>query len=216
MDVAPKRTTGTKRLLAALATAAALIGGLILPLTVAAPAQAATGCSYANTTPDNGAHAATICWFDFSGFNSTLADNPEGQPMSVTLDGGYVATFDVKLTEIDDDTINPITVAARATPLETRFAFGSNAYRGVINQPALYSQPGPGTKGGIVTFDNISVVDSAGIAVTGFSFIAADVEDNVSGESFVWRSDKPIREIERLAPAGSWGCKAPVASAPQR
>jgi uncharacterized repeat protein (TIGR01451 family) len=210
VDVAPKRTTGTKRLLAAIATAAALVGGLILPLAVAAPAQAATGCSYANTTPNNGDHAATICWFNFAGFNSTLAGTDDGQPMSVTLDGGYVATFDVKLTEIDDDTINPITVAARATPLETRFAFGSNAYRGVINQPALYSQPGQGTKGGIVTFDNISVVDGAGIAVTGFSFVAADVEDNVSGESFVWRSDKPIREIERLAPAGSWGCKAPV------
>ena len=208
VDVAMQHATGTRRILTAIATAAALVGALILPLTASEPAHAATGCSYANTTPDNGAHAATICWFDFAGFNQTLARTPAGQPMSVVLDGGYTATFNVKLTNVAGTV--PLTVAARATPLETRFAFGTNAYRGVLNQPALYSQPGAGTKGAVVTFDDIEVVDSTGSAVTGFSFVAADVEDNVAGESFVWRSDKAIREIERLAPAGSWGCKAPV------
>ena len=221
VDVATQHTTGiggsattdartrpSRRLLAVLATAAALIGGLVLPLTVAEPAAAATGCGYANTSADNGLHAATICWFDFTDFDPAAASLPGGQAMSVTLDGGYVVSFDAVLDEVDDT--EPMTVAARTTPLEPRFAFGSDAYRGVPNLPALYSQPGAGLKGGVVTFDNIEVVDSTGAPVTGFSFVAADVEDNIEGESFVWKSDKPIREIERLAPAGSWGCKAPV------
>jgi uncharacterized repeat protein (TIGR01451 family) len=129
--------------------------------------------------------------------------------MQVTLDGGYVATFTVKLTDVAGTA--SMSVERRSTPLETRFAFGTDAYRGVPGLHSLYSLPTfPGLMGANLSFQNIQVVDGLGAPVSGFSFVAADTEDNVLGESFAWTSDQPIREIERLAPAGNWGCKTPV------
>jgi uncharacterized repeat protein (TIGR01451 family) len=194
----------------AVAVALGALGGVAA--TAVAPQRAAAagqGCGYADSSANNGQYAGTICWFDFSGFNQTEARTTAGQPMQVTLQGGYVAKFDVKLTDVSGTL--PMTMAARSTPLETRFAFGTDAYRGVPGLDTLYSNPAPtGLKGAQVTFDNIQVVDSAGAAVSGYSFVAADTEDNVRGESFTWTSDKPLNEIERLAPNGSWGCKTPI------
>jgi hypothetical protein len=129
--------------------------------------------------------------------------------MQVTLDGGYTAQFTVNFTDVAGTL--PMDVERRSTPLETRFAFGTDAYRGVPGLDTLYSLPAPaGLKGGTLTFSNIQIVDALNAPVTGFSFVAADTEDNVAGESFAWTSDQPLREIERLAPAGNWGCKTPI------
>ncbi|MGN6128542.1 MAG: hypothetical protein ACTHON_18440, partial [Humibacter sp.] len=200
-----------RRALAGIIAATALAGTVLLtaPAPATAAPAAAQGCGYANTTPNNGTYANTICWFDFTSFNLATARTAAGQPMTVTLNGGYTISFDVQVTNVPGAaamTINP-----RATPLETRFAYGTDAYRGVPGDPALYSGPAPvGLKGGVVTLANIKVTDANGDPVTGYSFVAADTEDNVAGESFKWTSDKPIDEIERLAPNGSWGCKSPV------
>jgi uncharacterized repeat protein (TIGR01451 family) len=176
----------------------------------AGPAVAApSGCGYADSSASNGAFASTICWFDFTSFDAVQARTAAGQAMQVTLDGGYVASFTVKLTDVAGTA--SMSVERRSTPLETRFAFGTDAYRGVPGLHSLYSLPGPaGLKGGNLRFENIQIVDALGAAVSGYSFVAADTEDNVLGESFAWTSDQPIREIERLAPAGNWGCKTPV------
>lgn len=177
------------------------------PKLAAAPAQ---GCGYADNSANNGTYAGTTCWLDFSAFNQTLARQPGGQPMQVTLQGGYVATFNATITDLPGAA--PMTMTARSTPLETRFAFGTDAYRGVPGLDALYSDPGAFNvlKGATVSFNNIKVVDSAGAAVTGFGFVAADAEDNVQGESFTWTANKPLNVIETLAPNGDWGCKAPT------
>jgi uncharacterized repeat protein (TIGR01451 family) len=176
----------------------------------AEPAVAApTGCGYADSSANNGAFAPTICWLDFTSFDAVQARTASGQSMQVTLDGGYTAQFTVKLTDVPG-TLS-MSLERRSTPLETRFAFGTDAYRGVPGLDTLYSLPSPaGLKGGLVSFSNIQIVDSLGAPVTGYSFVAADTEDNVSGESFAWTSDQPLREIERLAPAGNWGCKTPI------
>jgi uncharacterized repeat protein (TIGR01451 family) len=194
----------------ALALALGALGGVAATAVAPQPATAAgQGCGYADGSANNGQYAGTICWFDFSAFNQSEARTASGQPMQVTLQGGYVAKFDVKLTDVSGTL--PMTMTARSTPLETRFAFGTDAYRGVPGLDTLYSNPAPtGLKGAQVTFDDIQVVDSAGAAVSGYSFVAADTEDNVRGESFTWTSDKPLNEIERLAPNGSWGCKTPI------
>lgn len=181
----------------------------VTTLTAQPAAAAASGCGYADSSANNGDFASTICWFDFTSFDQTQARTAGGQSMSVTLDGGYTANFTVKLTDVPG-TLS-MSVERRSTPLETRFAFGTDAYRGVPGLDTLYSLPSPsGLKGGVITFSNIQVTDSLGVPVTGFSFVAADTEDNVLGESFAWTSDKPINEIERLAPAGNWGCKSPI------
>lgn len=201
-----------RRLAAAVSLLLALTG-----LTTAAtaalttePAQAApVGCGYADSSASNGVFASTICWFDFTSFDAVLARTAAGQPMVVTLDGGYTVTFTVKLTDVAGTA--SMNVERRSTPLETRFAFGTDAYRGVPGLHSLYSLPAPaGLKGGNLRFENIQIVDGLGAPVTGYSFVAADTEDNVLGESFAWTSDQPIREIERLAPAGNWGCKTPI------
>ena len=176
---------------------------------LAAAALAAQGCGYANTSANNGVFAGSICWFDFTGFDEVQARTADGQPFEITLEGNYTARFVVKVTDLPGRSTTPI--AARTTPLETRFAFGTDAYRGVPNRPALYSQPAPGgNKGAKLSLEDIEVVDSDDNPVTGYSFVAADSEDNVSGESFTWTSDQALREIERLAPSGAWGCKSPT------
>lgn len=189
-----------------LATVTAVGGSTI----EAEPAAAApVGCGYANSSANNGAHASTICWFDFTAFNMTQARSTTGQPMQITLDGGYVASFTVRFADLPGRV--SMSVERRSTPLETRFAFGSDAYRGVPGLHSLYSLGSPaGVKGGNLSFEDIQIVDALGAPVSGFSFVAADTEDNVAGESFAWSSDKPLTEIERLAPAGNWGCKTPI------
>jgi uncharacterized repeat protein (TIGR01451 family) len=173
-------------------------------------AGAAQGCGYADNSANNGNYAATTCWLDFTGFDQTVARTGSGQPMQVTLQGGYVATFNVAITNLAGAA--PMTMTARSTPLETRFAFGTDAYRGVPGLDSLYSDPAPAgvLKGATVSFNDIQVVDSAGNPVNGFSFVAADTEDNVQGESFSWTASSPLNVIETLAPNGDWGCKAPT------
>lgn len=131
-------------------------------LTVAAgpaPASVAVqGCGYADSSPNNGNFARTTCWFDFSGFNETTARTGAGQSMQVTLSGGYVASFTAKVTDVTGYSV--MHMGAFATPLETRFAFGTDAYRGVPNKPALYSLVGAGTKAATITFSNIKVADT--------------------------------------------------------
>lgn len=201
-----------RRRISGLLAAVLAIGGLSIGMTAADPEAAVAapaGCGYADTSANNGRYASTICWFDFSQFDQVQARSSQGQPIEVTLDGGLVARFTARLTDIPDYV--PMTLERRSTPLETRFAFGTDAYRGVPGLHSLYSNPAPaGDKGGRISFEDIEVVDAAGRPVAGYSFVAADTEDNISVESFSWHSDKPLREIERLAPNGRWGCKNPV------
>ncbi len=199
-----------RRSTAAIVAILLVIASLAYVTAFASSAEAAAqGCSYAADEPTNGAHASTICWFDFAGFDETEARSGDGQAMTVTLEGGYVASFTVKVTDAGEARMG---IASRATPLESRFAFGTDVYRGIVGSPALYSSAAPvGTlKAATVTLDDISVTDVDGQPVTGFSFVVADVEDNVAGESFTWQSDSPLNDIETLAPGGSWGCKTPT------
>lgn len=177
------------------------------------PASAASeGCGYADASAANGKFASTICWFDFTAFDETRARSSAGQPMQVTLEGGYVAQFTARVTDATDVAgAVRMNMERRSTPLETRFAFGTDAYRGIPGLHTLYSLANrTGLKAANLIFEDIRVVDRGGNEVNGYSFVAADTEDNVSGESFTWTSDKPLYEIERLAPNGMWGCKTPV------
>lgn len=202
----------TGRLVSCLLAGALAVTGLAAGLTVV-PAQRAVaapaGCGYADNSPNNGKFASTICWFDFSAFDATQARTAEGQTLQIALDGGLLADFTVKVTNLPSTV--PMNFEKRSTPLESRFAFGTDAYRGVPGLNALYSLGSPaGNKAATITFENIRVTDAQGDPVAGYSFVAADAEDNVARESFRWTSDKPLNEIERLAPNGGWGCKSPT------
>src|SRR5918997_6132991 len=140
MDSASVRVGGRWRGLLAAAAAATLT------LLVGAPgasAQTSASCGYGTGGP----FASNLCWFDMAGYNDTTARSDDGQEMEISLPGGYTASFTITSRPVTGATTRPA-VAARATPLEQRFAFGSSGadggYRGVPGSPAPYSPPPAG------------------------------------------------------------------------
>lgn len=165
-------------------------------------ASAAESCGYGTGGP----YAPNLCWFDMSAYSDVQARSAAGQQMSITLPGGYVASF--TLTSRAVAGTNWRGVESRVAPLEERFAFGvaGGGYVGIPGKPVLYSTAGPGPNGVELKLNNISVVDSGGQPVTGYKFVIADAENNVSGENFTWASDKPLSLLGVLNEKSAVGC----------
>jgi uncharacterized repeat protein (TIGR01451 family) len=184
-----------------LASASLLLAFACLVLPSHASAQATPqGCGYGTGGP----YASNLCWFDMTAYNDTLARSGSGQPMSVTLPGGYTVTFTLTSRPVAGAPNYPV-VDARAVPIERRFAFGSSDYIGVPGMPALYSRDA-GNNGVSLTLSNVTVVDSSGAPVTGYSFVIADAENNITTENFTWTSDKPLSLIGVMNPTSTRGC----------
>ena len=171
-----------------------MVVGLAGTLVVAAPAQAGaatTGasCSFAN--PGSGTYASTLCWFDLSAYNATAAAGATGQAMSVALPGGYSIGFTLKVSG------GP--VKAVAFPTYGAAYLGNGAYSGVAGKPALYqTQSGTTTTAAL---SGITVVDSHGDPVTGYSFVGADAESTDAGESITWTSDQVLNLVSNIGNA---------------
>lgn len=163
-------------------------------------ASAAEGCGYGTGGP----YAANLCWFDMSAYNDAKARSPEGQQMSVTLPGGYVVKFTLTSRQVPGHLWRGI--ESRTAPLETRFAFGKGGYVGIPGKPVLYSQGPNGTNGVELKLSSISVVDSGGRPVTGYKFVVADAENNITGENFTWTSNKPLSLLGVLNEKSPAGC----------
>jgi uncharacterized repeat protein (TIGR01451 family) len=161
--------------------------------------EAPVGCGYGTGGP----YAPNLCWFDMSGYNDAKARG-EGQQMSITLPGGFVAKFTLTSRQVPGH--NWRGVEPRAAPIETRFAFGKGGYVGIPGKPVLYSQGPGGTNGVELKLSNISVVDSGGRPVTGYKFVVADGENNINGENFTWTSDKPLSLLGVLNEKSPAGC----------
>ncbi len=138
-------------------------------------------------------------------YNDTQARTAAGQDMTATLPGDYKISYTIKARPVGTQPFRAI--VPRATPIEGRFAFGVAGYKNIPGKPSLYSQPGGTTLD--VELSNIKLTDSAGAALDSFSFVAADTEDNVGGESFRWTSDKQLNLLETLYPNATGGCLAP-------
>ncbi|MFC5729543.1 MULTISPECIES: GEVED domain-containing protein [Nocardioides] len=197
-DAAPTAVSTTTA--AEAATDAPVANTLAADAPAVAAAEAA-GCGYG----EGGRYDDTICWLDMSTYDDTTARTADGQSMSVTLPGGYRLSYTIK-TRTADGYANAA-VTSRAVPIETRFAFATEAYENIPGRPSLYSSPAPGTNGLDVELSNIRVEDPSGTALTSFAFVATDTEDNISGESLRWTSDKPLNHLETLYDQGSKGCK---------
>src|SRR6476646_11594571 len=63
------------------------------PAPFAAAPTAPAGCSFAQA--GTGTYASTLCWLDLSAYDAALASKPAGQPMTVTLPGGYTIKFNL-------------------------------------------------------------------------------------------------------------------------
>jgi hypothetical protein len=179
-----------------------VIAPAILALALLLPSHAgAATCGYGT----GGTYASNLCWFDMTGYSDTTARSPGGQSMSITLPGGYTASF--TLTSRSVAGRNYPIVDATAAPLELRFAYGSSDYVGVPGRPVLYSRA-VANAGVTLTLSNIQVVDSSGAAVSGYSFVIADAENNIAsaGESFTWTSDKALGLVAVMNPTSARGC----------
>ena len=178
------------------------VGGKSDQHQTAAAAAAASGCGYATT----GIHANTICWLDMTSYNDTQARTPAGQPMTATLPGDYELSYTIKTAQVPGRA--NAAVESRTTPIETRFAFGTEGYAGIPDKPSLYSFAN-GAVGLDVTLSDIVLEDPSGTPVTSYAFVATDTEDNVgsAAESLRWTSDKNLNLLETLYPQGTKGCK---------
>ena len=167
--------------------------------TAARAQESPVGCGYGTGGP----YAPNLCWFDMGGYNDAKARG-EGQQMSITLPGGFVAKFTLTSRQVPGT--NWRGVESRIAPLEGRFAFGTAGYVGITGKPILYSQGGTAPNGVELKLSNISVVDSGGRPVTGYKLVVADAENNIAGENFTWTSDKPLSLLGVLNSSSKNGC----------
>jgi uncharacterized repeat protein (TIGR01451 family) len=147
-------------------------------------------CGYA--TAGTGTYARSLCWFDLSHYDAALAGSPGGQPITVSLPGGYTITF----------TLNTTGGPVHPSPLPTYSGayLGNNGhYTGVAGKPALdQSKSGTTSK---ATLSDIIVVNAKGKQVSGYSFIGADAEATDDRESITWTSDSPLDLISSIGNA---------------
>ena len=130
-----------------------------------------------------------------SAYNATTAASAAGQSMSVALPGGYSISFTLKVSG------GP--VKATTFPTYSGAYLGNRAYTGVTGKPALYqTQSGTTTTAAL---SGISVVESQGNPVTGYSFVGADAESTDTGESITWASDQPLSLISNIGNACNSG-----------
>ena len=131
-----------------------------------------------------------------SGYNQSLADSAAGQPMTVSLPGGYTISFTINTGPFSGKTYNP--VAATALPTWSGAYLGNKAYIGAPGKPALYATGNGGAA--IVTLSAIKGTESGGTAVTGYGFVAADAETTNSNESLTFGSNVPLTAISTSTP----------------
>jgi uncharacterized repeat protein (TIGR01451 family) len=195
--------------LAALALALACF---LVPSTAQAAGE--TGCGYAR--PGSGRYASTICWLDLSGYNETQSRSAAGQPMTVTLPGGYTIRFVARTTDVPG-TVTPSRLRASGLPTWGDAQLGNSnypqSYAGIPGRPAwlIVDTVGSGvTVGAELTLSDIVVTDAQGQPVTGYSFVFGEAEASSANERTVWSADRPVTLLETLNPSAPRGCTGSV------
>lgn len=217
-----------RRLLTALAVTAGVLCVLgIASVAMPAQAQAAdpVGCNYAQS--GTGRYADTICWIDFSSFDNPTARSAAGQPMSLSLPGGYTATFVVEARPVAGYADISSCIADEPLPFwtfslgppATSWPLGALEYRNIAGRPGLLNTNGvpPGGTfppacrgngtGADLILSNIQVRDAVGQPVPGYGIVSTEAEasTHVGGEGIVWRSDRTLSLLDTINPRGG-GC----------
>ena len=149
----------------------------------------ATTCGYGAT----GYQASTICWLDMSSYVEATAETSAGQAMTVALPGGYTVSFTVNTSPVAGaPPFSP--VKATAFPTWSGAYIGNKAYTGTPGKPALYMTTSGGTTQ--ITLSNITVVDSAGVKVTGYGLVVADAESSDNGEYLKFGSNVALNQLQ--------------------
>ena len=197
-----RRTTGEGRSrLGALLLGLVLIMGLSAVFFPTAKAQAAEveGCHYGT----NGPNASTLCWIDMSSFDSTQAQSPSGQQMSLDI-GHYRLTMTAKQTAGPTGLMKP--VYASTAPTWSQAVFGRGIYAGVGGKPVIYQQNVPAQIGnnGSINFSNIVVTDinTSQVVTSGYTFVLADAESTNANEGLIFTSDQVLNNYAAVTPSG--------------
>ncbi|MFT9398285.1 MAG: CshA/CshB family fibrillar adhesin-related protein [Bifidobacterium psychraerophilum] len=197
----------TGPLLVVLFTATALLLSLFVaraPIAQADTVGATQGCGYG----EGGPSAETLCWLDMSKFDLDAAKSASGQQMSLTFEGGYQATFTVKLTAGEDQ--GPRDIIASALPTWTGSVLGNGYYKNTPGKPALQTKVGRPWQGWVdhIEISNFSITSSTGAPVPTYSLIVADAEstdgpsNGNSAEALRLSSDKALNMLFTAQPEG--------------
>ncbi|SEH56565.1 MULTISPECIES: hypothetical protein [unclassified Leifsonia] len=184
------------RLLSAVAAVALATAGLLALAPVgAASAASPASCSFA--TVGTGTYAKSLCWFDMSAYDPTVATTAGGQSFTAAVPGGYTLSYTM--------TVSGRAIAATALPTWSGAYLGNNShYTGVAGKPALYhTANGSGTT--TMTLSNITMTDRNGAVVTAYALVGADAESSDNGESITWTSSAPIDSLTANAGGNGLG-----------
>jgi uncharacterized repeat protein (TIGR01451 family) len=179
----------------ALIGAAAILATIAVAITVApASASAATAvqCGYGT----GGTQASTLCWLDMSAYSFAQSSSAAGQPMTVSLPGGYTISFTVTTRANGGrpfSSLNPVPF-----PTWPGAYIGNHAYTATPGKPALYQTTNSG--GDLITLTNIAVTDSTGAPINGYGFVVADAESTDTSESTTYGSNVPLKQISTSTP----------------
>lgn len=141
-------------------------------------------CGFA--TAGTGTYASSLCFFDFTAWNTQTGTTPCGNGGLQLTDGISGTPFTMSFCV----TVTGTSVAAASIPTYTNpptseaFLGNNGFYTGIPGNPALYQTAGGTTT---VTISNIQVQGTSGPA-TNWSLVTGDAESTDSGEYLIWNA----------------------------
>ncbi|WP_028245446.1 LGFP repeat-containing protein [Pseudoclavibacter soli] len=163
-----------------------------------------SGCSYAQSG-DN-AYRDTICWLDMADYDDSAAKSEVGQRMSITLDGGYTASFTIKVRAANGVSSTNATFFALATPTHYAAGFGNTGFKSVAGKPALLVSNNDATAGVAITISDVSVRDAYGNSTLKYGLVTGDAESTERGEVVSFTSDRQLKKLAVLNGGSGRGC----------
>ena len=157
--------------------------------TVATPS---TSCGFA--TPGTGTYSSTLCFVDFTPWNSATKSSGTTCPAGTLWMSAAIAGTPYTLSFCLTTSGGPVAAAPTPTyysPTWSEAYLGNNGfYTGIPGNPAIYqTQSGTTTT---VTITKIAVNDANGSAATGWELVTGDAETTDPGESLTFTSDQNL------------------------
>ncbi len=140
-------------------------------------------CGFA--TPNTGTYASTLCFLDFTGWNTHNGTTPCGNGGQQITDG--IANTPFTMSFCLSTTGGPIVAAAIPTYTNSGSSayLGNNGfYTGIPGYPALY-QNVEGTTS-TITITNIQVLGTGGVPATNWNLVTGDAESTDQNEALTW------------------------------
>ena len=140
-------------------------------------------CGFA--TANTGTYASTLCFLDFTAWNTHVGTTPCGNGGQQITDGITGTPFTMSFCL--STTGGPIVAAAIPTYTDSGSSayLGNNGfYTGIPGYPALY-QNVEGTTS-TITITNIQVLGTGGVSATNWNLVTGDAESTDQNESLTW------------------------------